>query len=147
MHVNPAGAVRLAELKLFTAFVHVEQMGHHRPAQPIRGLLPDIHQPPVIAADQGVFDFRRRGPCPQKHGRVEHLHIDAKLIHVFEAALDVFHLARALGGVGADIAFLGQHAIVHEPEFPLGEPHLARHRAGGVLGLDHQRPVFFKLRV
>ncbi len=59
---------------------------------------------------------------------------------------DILHLARFPRRVGADIAFLGQHPVVHEPEATLRHLHLAGDGAVRVGGLDHQRAVFLEFR-
>ncbi len=104
-HQNGAGAVFFRPANLIESVGHAERRRHARPTEPSFSLLPDIGEPAIPALAQRDFHRGAIGGGFDKHGVVQHLDIDAGLIHVLDAQIDVAQLARLLriGKLAADL--------------------------------------------
>src|SRR5206468_6600890 len=71
-HENAAGAVLFGEARFLQGLVHREQRQHRYPTQPLRGVLPNVREPAIIAAGAGQFQVRLRGTGRTKNRRVAH---------------------------------------------------------------------------
>src|SRR5881398_3104430 len=111
---NAAGAILFGEARFLQGLVYREQRQHRYPTQPLRGVLPNIHEPAIIAASDGQFQVRPLGIGTQKNRRVEHLDIHAQLVHMLETSLEIFHFAGFFGGIVADFARLSHINVVNE---------------------------------
>ena len=116
---NTDTAMILGEAQFALDLIHRHQRHHRHPLETSGGCLPDIGEPAVVGLADRVLANRIERPGTQEHGRVEHLNVDLKLVHVLEPRGDVAHLARFLRGVGADVAFHRLHPAVDDPEFLL----------------------------
>src|SRR5438034_8578112 len=113
-HENAAGAVLFGEARFLQGLVHREQRQHRYPTQPLRGILPNIREPAIIAASDGQFQVRPLGIGTQKNRRVEHLDIYAQLVHMLETSLEIVHFSGFFGGSVAAISSLSHITAVHE---------------------------------
>src|SRR3972149_8026787 len=92
-HEDAAGALLLAKLQLLERRAHIEQRQDADPAQPPLALSMYVGEPAIIAFTDGDFPFGLVGNLLDEDGRIEHLNIDAQLVHVPDAGRHVFHLA------------------------------------------------------
>ncbi len=106
----------------------------------------NIGEPAVVAAADGDLPDRLLGDLLDEHGRVEHLDIDAELVHMLEPRRDIFHLASFLrrahdpaGALSHVVHFLGGHDDAYQAaNFAIDEPILG---AAATARLDDHRPV------
>ena len=81
-----------AELQFFEYVIHIEERWHHHPAKTVRGFLDDVGHPAVVTATE-----RKIGLWPPRRGknedrRIDHLDVDAQLVHMFDPDTEVAHI-------------------------------------------------------
>ncbi len=86
-------AVLLAELELLHRALHRAHRCHDRPAQAPTRVGGSLGDPPVVAAVQRGLRGRAPRGVEQPPRRVHHLHVDAEVVHVAEAGVDVDQVA------------------------------------------------------
>src|SRR5262245_30111360 len=114
-HKDTTGAVLFGEARLYQRFIYRQQRQHRHPTQPLRGTLPDIDEPAVVAPGYRQFQLRPARKGPQKNRRIEYLHIDVQLVHVLEAGIDIIHLPGFFRSLVPDISRLPNIHIVDQP--------------------------------
>ena len=65
--------------------------------------------------------------CSQKKTRIEHLNIDAELIHVGQPSLDIFHLAAFPRSIVADVSSFDEYPAADLPKL-IGAAFCPSHR-------------------
>ena len=96
-------------------------------------LRPDIRHPAIVRPAKRQLDARIIGNRPQKKRRIKHLYAGADFVHVFQARIDVRHLARLFRSVLADIVATADQA-------PADDPKILR-LAGRHVDRDRHRPI------
>jgi len=91
---DTAGAVILGPTNFLHCFVDIEQRQNGDPAQPAAALLRGFGDPAVVGLAKRHVGLRPIGKSVQEKSRVEHLHVDAQLVHVAHAGFHVEQLAR-----------------------------------------------------
>ena len=134
-HQNRHRAVFLAPGQHVDGIGQAQQRQHADPAQPAVALLPDIGHPAVVGFADRHFELGLVGDLLDKDGRIHHLNIDAHLVHVADARLDIFEVLRlrrhhhvAATGFGEGVKILRLDHMAHvaadlavdQPELPVG---------------------------
>ena len=107
---HAAGAVVLGEAELLDRRRDIAERGHAHPAQPARGHRRSLGHPTVVAAGQLHLHLGATGRVAVEDGRVDHLDVDAELVHVAQPGVDVEQLPGSFGGPGVRRQALG---LVH----------------------------------
>src|SRR5262249_32727201 len=93
---DAARAVVFRPAQLFERGVHVWEWGSGEPAQTAVALLRCLADPVVVRAAQRDFELGDLGDRTREEGRpIEHLDVDAALVHVAESLVDVRQRAGA----------------------------------------------------
>ncbi len=113
----------------------LKQRQHADPAQPAFSLFPDIGHPAVVGFADRHFEFGLVGDLLDEDRRIHHLKIDAHLVHMANARLDVFEMLRlrrhdhvAPAGLGQrmkilwldHVADVAADLAIDQPELPVG---------------------------
>src|SRR6266850_5521175 len=80
--VHAARAMLLAELELIGDATHVKQRWYNHPTKSVRRLGDDIGHPAVVAAANRKIDLGAARRRKNKNRRIDHLNVDAELVHV-----------------------------------------------------------------
>src|ERR1043165_9509142 len=109
---NSDGAVFLCSLGFVENLIRAEERYHCDPPQPILRLLPEIAHPAVVTPAELELDLRLLGQRDDEDGWKDDLDIDAELIHMLEARVNVAQFARGHRRIFSDIAgFEPQRAV------------------------------------
>src|SRR5215475_13786888 len=84
-HENAAGSMLLAKLEILQRRAHVQQGQDTNPSEPPLPLPVNVGEPAVVALGNGDFPLDLVGYLLDKNRRIEHLNVDAQLVHMFES--------------------------------------------------------------
>src|SRR5262249_36797358 len=91
---HAAGAMLFGESHLVNRIRHAQQGGDTHPAQLPLPTLADARDPAVVCAAKSNIHRRAVGIGVQKEAGIEHLNLDAELVDMLQASLDVLQLPR-----------------------------------------------------
>src|SRR6185295_14581599 len=134
---HAAGAVILGPTQLFHRLRNVKHRQHRDPAQPTATLLGSAADPAIVRFAQSDIDLGSRGESVQEQRRIQYLHVDAQLVHVAHASIDVEKFPGRLHRAGAFViapAFELDRAVDQPEEVRSGVA-----RRGGRSRIDQYR--------